>query len=59
MSYVTDGTELYEVVAEDIVENFGLCLGQVRTTFIRRCRPPYDVRALDDLALASYEFVRP
>jgi hypothetical protein len=59
MSYVTDGTELYEVVAEEIVENFGLRRGQLRTTFIRSCRPPYDVRALDDLALACYEFVRP
>jgi hypothetical protein len=59
MSYMTDGSELYEVVSEEIVANFGLCSGQLRTTFIRRCRPPYDVRALDDLALASYEFVRP
>jgi len=59
MSYLTDGTELYEVVAEEIVENFGLRRGQLRTTFIRRCRPPYDVRALDDLALARYAFVHP
>ena len=59
MSYLTDGTELYEVVAEEIVENFGLSRGQLRTTFIRRCRPPHDLRALDDLALACYAFVRP
>jgi hypothetical protein len=59
MSYVTDGTELYEVVAEEIVENFGLRRGQLRTTFIRRCRAPYEVRALDDLTLACFEFVRP
>jgi hypothetical protein len=59
MSYVTDGTELYEVVAEEIVQNFGLRRGQLRTTFIRRCRAPYEVRALDDLAFACFEFVRP
>ena len=59
MSYVTDGTELYEIVAEEIVENFGLRRGQLRTTFIRRCRAPYEVRALDDLTLACFEFVRP
>lgn len=59
MSYLTDGTELYEVVAEEIVENFGLRRGQIRTTLIRRSRPPYDVRALDDLTLTCYEFVRP
>jgi hypothetical protein len=59
MSYVTDGTELYEVVAEEIFENFGLRRGQLRTTFIRRCRAPYEARALDDLTLACFEFVRP
>jgi hypothetical protein len=59
MSYVTDGIELYEVVAEEIVENFGRCRGQLRTTFIRRCRAPYEVRGLDDLTLACYEFVQP
>ena len=59
MSYLTDGTELYEIVAEEIVENFGLRRGQLRTTFIRRCRAPYEVRALDDLTLACFEFVRP
>ena len=59
MSYLTDGTELYEVVAEEIVENFGRRRGQLRTTFIRCCRTPYEVRGLDDLTLACYEFVRP
>jgi hypothetical protein len=59
MSYLTDGTELYEVVAEDMAENFGLRRGQLRTTFIRRCRPPYDACALDDFALLCYGFVRP
>lgn len=59
MSYLTDGTELYEVVAEEIVENFGCRRGQLRTTFIRRCRAPYELRGLDDLTLACYEFVRP
>jgi hypothetical protein len=58
MRYLTDGTELYEVVAEQIADNFGLCRGQLRTTLIRRCRPPYEVCALDDLALLCYEFVR-
>ena len=59
MSYLTDGTELYEVVAEEMADNFGLCRGQLRTTFIRRSRSPHDVRALDDFTLLCYEFVRP
>ena len=37
MTYLTDGTHLYEIAAQRTVQNFGLTRGTIRYVVIRDC----------------------
>ena len=57
MRYLTDGTNLYEVVARRTVENFGLTRGHIRYTVIRDCVSEATA-TVDELQLAALSVVQ-
>jgi len=57
MSYLTDGTRLYEVVARRTVQNYGLQRGSIRYVVIRDCVSEATA-TIDDLQLAALSEVR-
>jgi hypothetical protein len=52
MTYLTDGTHLYEIAAQRSVQNFGLHRGEIRYTILRDCVSEATAR-IDDLQLAA------
>jgi hypothetical protein len=52
MTYLTDGTHLYEVVTRRSVQNFGRQRGVIRYTTIRDCVSEATA-TIDDLQLAA------
>jgi len=57
MNYLTDGTHLYEIVAQRAVENFGLNRGVIRYVVIRDCVTEATA-TIDELQLAALSEVR-
>ena len=57
MRYLTDGTHLYEIAAQRIVENFGLTRGVIRYVLIRDCVSEATA-TIDDLQLAALSEIR-
>jgi hypothetical protein len=57
MTYLTDGTHLYEVAAQRTVQNFGLHRGVIRYTILRDCVSEATA-TIDDLQLAALSEVR-
>ena len=57
MTYLTDGTHLYEVVARRTVQNYGRLRGAIRYVIIRDCVSEATAR-IDDLQLAALSQVR-
>lgn len=57
MTYLTDGTRLYEVAAQRTVRNYGLIGGSIRYTIIRDCITE-DMATIDELHLAALSVVR-
>lgn len=57
MTYLTDGTNLYEIAAQRTVQNFGLRRGVIRYTILRDCVSEATA-AIDDLQLAALSEVR-
>ena len=57
MTYLTDGTHLYEVASQRVVENHGLSQGSIRYTIIRDCVSGATAR-VDELYLAALSEVR-
>ncbi|MGO9886044.1 MAG: hypothetical protein ACLPV4_23870 [Solirubrobacteraceae bacterium] len=57
MRYLTDGTHLYEVVAQRTVQNFGLLRGSIVYVIIRDCVSEATA-TIDDLHLAALSEVR-
>jgi hypothetical protein len=57
MKYLTDGTHLYEIAAQRIVENFGLLRGTISYVIIRDVVSE-ETATIDDLHLAALSIVR-
>jgi hypothetical protein len=57
MTYLTDGTHLYEIAAERTVTNFGLTQGVIRYLIIRECVSEA-TSIIDELQLAALSEVR-
>ena len=57
MRYVTDGVHLYEIAAQQSVQNYGLRRGTISYTIIRDCVSEA-VASIDDLQLAALSEVR-
>jgi hypothetical protein len=57
MRYLTDGTNLYEIAAQRIVQNFGLRRGVIRYVIIRDCITEATAM-IDYLELAALTEVR-
>jgi len=57
MRYLTDGTNLYEVVAQRTVRNYGLRGGTISYTVLRDVGSEM-VATVDDLMLAALSIVR-
>jgi hypothetical protein len=57
MNYLTDGTHLYEIVAQRTVQNFGLNRGVIRYVVIRDCVTEATA-TIDELQLAALSEVR-
>jgi hypothetical protein len=52
MTYLTDGTHLYEIAAQRTVQNFGLKRGTIRYVVIRDCVSEA-VATMNELDLAA------
>jgi hypothetical protein len=52
MTYLTDGTHLYEIAAQRTVQNFGLKRGTIRYVVIRDCASEAVV-TMNELDLAA------
>jgi hypothetical protein len=52
MTYLTDGTHLYEIAAQRTVQNYGLRRGPIRYVIIRDCVSEA-VATIDELDLAA------
>jgi hypothetical protein len=52
MRYLTDGTNLYEIVSRRTVQNYGRLRGSIRYVIIRDCVTEATA-TLDDLHLAA------
>jgi hypothetical protein len=57
MTYLTDGTHLYEIAARRAVRNYGLGRGTIRYVIIRDCVSEA-VAKIDELHLAALSEVR-
>ena len=57
MRYLTDGTHLYEILAQRTVENYGLRRGTISYTIISDCVSEATA-TIDDLHLAALSEVR-
>jgi hypothetical protein len=57
MRYLTDGINLYEVIARRTVQNYGLSRGVIRYTVLRDCISEATA-TLDELNLAALSEVR-
>jgi hypothetical protein len=57
MKYLTDGTNLYEIAAQQTVQNFGLTRGVIRYVTIRDCITEATC-TIDELQLAALSEVR-
>jgi len=57
MKYLTDGTNLYEIVARRTVENFGRRRGVIRYVIIRDCVTEATA-TIDELQLVALSEVR-
>jgi hypothetical protein len=57
MKYLTDGTNLYEVVAQRTMQNFGLRRGVIPYVIIRDCTTEATA-TIDGLQLATLSEVR-
>ena len=57
MTYLTDGTHLYEVAAQRVVQNYGRTRGVLRYTILRDCATEAEAK-VDELYLAALTVVR-
>jgi hypothetical protein len=57
MRYLTDGTNLYEIAARRIVQNYGLARSAISYVIIRDCVSEATA-TVDDLHLAALSEVR-
>jgi hypothetical protein len=57
MTYLTDGTDLYEIAAQRAVQNFGRTRGVIRYVVIRDCVTEA-IATIDWLNLAALTVVR-
>lgn len=57
MTYLTDGTHLYEIAAQRTVTNYGRLRGTIRYTIVRDCVSEATA-TIDDLNLAALSEVR-
>ena len=57
MNYLTDGTHLYEIVAQRTVQNFGRTRGVMSYVIIRDCVTE-SIATFDELNLAALTVVR-
>lgn len=57
MRYLTDGTHLYEILAQRTVQNYGLRRGTISYTIISDCVSEATA-TIDDLHLAALSEVR-